>query len=76
MTWDIRYDRDAEDHLESHPTAESAIEAACVLIDQGCEVHGIWTGHLTELIDREQIVRIYSLRIKPRPNATVEFGNF
>jgi hypothetical protein len=67
MTWDIRFSRDDLDHLESYPTAESAIEAACLLIDQGCEVHGIWTGQLTEAIDREQIIRIYSLRIKPRP---------
>jgi hypothetical protein len=66
MTWDIRYNRAGSDHLEAHPTAESAIEAACNLIDQGCDVYGIWTGQLTEAVDREQIIRIYSLRIKPR----------
>jgi hypothetical protein len=33
MTWDIRYNRAAEDHLESHPTAERAIESACILLD-------------------------------------------
>jgi len=67
MTWDIRYTRGAEDYLESHPTAENAIEAACLLIDQGCDVYGIWTGQLAESVDREQIIRIYGLRIKPRP---------
>jgi len=67
MTWDIRYNRGTEDYLESHPTAETAIEVACLLIDQGCDVYGIWTGHLTEAVDREQIIRIYGLRIKPRP---------
>jgi hypothetical protein len=65
MTWDIRFSRDDLDHLESHPTTESAIEAACLLIDQGYDVHGIWTGDLTAAIDREKIIRIYSLRKKP-----------
>jgi hypothetical protein len=67
MTWDIRFSRDDLDHLESYPTAETATEAACLLIDQGCDVHGIWTGHLTETIDREQILQTYSFRIKPQP---------
>jgi hypothetical protein len=67
MAWDIRYNREGLDQLESHPTAENAIEAACLLIDQGYDVYGIWTGHLTEAVDREQIIRIYSVRIKPRP---------
>jgi hypothetical protein len=67
MTWDIRYSRGTVDHLESHPTAESAIDDACLLIDQGCDVHGIWTRHLTEAVHREEIIRIYSLRIKRRP---------
>ena len=61
---DIRYNRDAEDHLESHTSAESAIEAACLLIDQGCDVYGIWTGCLTEVVEREEIIRIYGLWIK------------
>jgi hypothetical protein len=64
MTWDIRYNRAAEDHLESHPTAERAIESACLLLDQRCDVYGVWTGDLAESIDREQILRIYGRRIK------------
>src|SRR5476651_1965860 len=64
MTWDIRYNRDAEDHLELHATAEGAIEAACSLLDQGCDVYGVWTGDLAESIDREQIIRMHGLRIK------------
>jgi hypothetical protein len=68
MTWDIRYNRDAEDHLELHATAEGAIEAACSLLDQGCDVYGVWTGDLAESIDREQIIRIHGLRIKSPAN--------
>ena len=64
MTWDIRYSRTGLDHLDSHPTAERAIGAACLLIDQGCDVHGIWTGH-TEALGREEIIRVCSLQIKP-----------
>jgi hypothetical protein len=62
MTWDIRYSRDGEDHLESYPDAETAIEAACVLIDQDCDVHGIWTGDLAEAVGPAQIMRVYSVR--------------
>jgi hypothetical protein len=64
MTWDIRYNRDGEDHLGSHPDAETAIEAACVLIDQDCDVHGIWTGDLAEAPDPAQIMRLHNLRSK------------
>jgi len=64
MTWDIRYNSDGLDHLQSHPTAENAIEAACSLLDQGCDVYGVWTGDLAESIDREQIIRIHGRRMK------------
>jgi hypothetical protein len=67
MTWDIRYNREGLDHLEAHPTAESAIVGACTLIDDGCDIYGVWSGHLIEAVDREQIFRVYSLRIKPQP---------
>ena len=59
-----RDDREGEDHLESYSTAESAIEAACVLIDHDCDVHGIWTGDLAEAIGPEQIMRIYNTRLQ------------
>ena len=64
MTWDIRYNPDGEDHLESHSDAETAIEAACVLIDQDCDVHGIWTGDLAETLGPAQIMQLYNLRSK------------
>ena len=49
----------------SYPTPERAIEAACRLMDAGCDVYGIGTGPLTDSIGREQIARIYALWNKP-----------
>ena len=64
MTWNIRYSRDGEDHLGAYSSAEAAIEGACVLIDQACDVHGIWTGDLAEAIGPAQIMSLYDIRSK------------
>jgi hypothetical protein len=63
MTWDIRYD--GEDSIESHPIAETAIEAACALVERDFEVHGIWTGVQTEALGLEQLLWEYNLRSGP-----------
>jgi hypothetical protein len=59
--WYVQYNRDAVDHVDTHPTPECAIEAACRLIDAGYDVFGIGTGALTDSIERDQIDRIYQL---------------
>ena len=61
MTWNVQYRKDATSHVASHPSPEQAIEAACRLIDDGCDVYGVGTGPLTDSIDREQIARIYAM---------------
>jgi hypothetical protein len=38
-----------------------AIEAACRLMDDGCDVYGVGTGPLTDSIEKEQIDRIYAM---------------
>jgi len=43
------------------PTPESAIEAACHLIDEGSDVFGIGTGPLTDTIAGNEIARIYAI---------------
>jgi hypothetical protein len=49
------------DRIGMHPSPELAIEAACELIDQGCDVYGIGTGPLSDSIARNQIARIYDI---------------
>jgi hypothetical protein len=71
MTWDIRFSRDGVEHLSAHPTAESAIEAACLLVDEGCAVYGIGTGFATDSIGEEEIVRICDLRAGAKLSAPV-----
>lgn len=61
MTWHVQYRKDTVDLIVRHPTPEQAIEAACELIDAGCDVYGIGTGPLTDAIDREHIDRIYAI---------------
>src|ERR1039458_8157327 len=46
MEWYVQYRKDTVDHIVRHPTPEQAIEAACHLIDDGCDVYGIGTGPL------------------------------
>jgi hypothetical protein len=59
MLWHAQYRKDAEDCLIRRLSPEEAIEAACSLIDDGCDVYGIGTGPLTDSIERDQIARIY-----------------
>jgi hypothetical protein len=61
MTWHVQYSKDAIDHIARHPSPEKAIEAACRLMDDGCDVYGVGTGPLTDSIDKEQIARIYAM---------------
>jgi hypothetical protein len=61
MSWHVQYIRDNVDQIEMHSTPEAAIEAACRLMDDGYEVFGIGAGPLSDMIDREQIARIYQL---------------
>jgi hypothetical protein len=66
--WHVQYRRGTIDHSVMHPSPEAAIETACRLIDDGCDVYGIGTGPLTDSIGPGEIARIYALwaRAKPR----------
>jgi hypothetical protein len=61
MNWHVQYIRDNVDQVDTHSTAEAAIEAACRLIDDACDVFGLGAGPLSDTIDREQIAGIYRL---------------
>jgi hypothetical protein len=61
MMWHVQYSKDATDRIERHSSPERVIEAACRLIDDGCDVYGVGTGPLTESIDRKEIARIYAM---------------
>ena len=48
MTWHVQYRLGTVDRVGRYPTPEAAnIEAACHLIDGGCDVYGIGTGPLS-----------------------------
>jgi hypothetical protein len=66
MTWHVQYRQAATDQLMRRPSPEAAIEAACRLIDQGCDVYGIGTGPLTDSISRDQIARIYGIWVRAK----------
>jgi hypothetical protein len=66
MTWHVQYRRDAAEHIARHPSPEAAIESACGLIDDGCDVYGIGTGPLTDTIARDEIARIYAFWVREK----------
>jgi len=68
MTWHVQYRKDAVDHIERHSSPERAIEAACHLIDDGCDVYGVGTGPLSDSIEREQIATIYEMWAREKPS--------
>jgi len=66
MTWHVQYRRDTVEQIVRYPSPEEAIEFACRLIEEGCDVFGIGTGPLTDSIERNQIDRIYALWARAR----------
>jgi hypothetical protein len=66
MTWHVQYRKDATDHIERHPSPERAIESACRLIDDGCDVYGVGTGPLSDSIERKQIAHIYAMWVRAK----------
>jgi hypothetical protein len=66
MTWHIQYRKDGTEHTARHSDPETAIEAACRLIDGGWDVYGIGTGPITDSIEGEQIAQIYAMWARAR----------
>ena len=66
MTWHVQYTRGTVDHIEEYPNPEAAIEAMCLLIDEGCDVYGLGTGPLNDSVDRDRIARIYDIWARAR----------
>jgi len=67
MAWFVQYEHAGTDHIVREKTPELAIETACRLIDDGCDVFGIGTGPLTDSIGKDQIARIYEMWTRARP---------
>ena len=61
MTWHVQYRKGGSDHIVRAPTPEAAIETACHLIDEGCDVFGVGTGPLTDTIAGNEIARICAI---------------
>jgi hypothetical protein len=68
--WHVRYRRNEAEQIGWFATPEEAIETACGLIDEGCDVYGIGAGSLDDSIAKDQIARIHSFWAKTKPHAT------
>jgi len=66
MRWHVQYREGGTDHLVRYPNPEEAIESACRLIDEGCDVYGMGTGSLINSIGRDEIARIYAFWARPK----------
>jgi len=74
MTWHVQYRKEGSEHIARAPSPEAAIEAACHLIDEGCDVFGVGTGPLTDSIARNEIARIYAIWAREK-NPIGQFSN-
>jgi hypothetical protein len=69
MTWHVQFTRPGGvAEIVRFPNPEEAIEAACQLMDNACDVFGIGTGPLSDSIDRNQIGRIYAMWLRAHPH--------
>ena len=65
--WHVQYRKDKSENVGWFATPEAAIEKACGLIDDGCDVYGIGSGPLGDSISTDQIIKIYALWAKANP---------
>lgn len=65
--WHVRYRKHEADHVRWYATPEDAIEAACCLIDESCDVYGIGLGSFDDSLAKDQIARIYALWAMANP---------
>jgi hypothetical protein len=59
MAWHVRFRFDGADHVTRHPNERAAVEAACRLMHDGCEVNGIGPDARGYTIGKAQMVHIY-----------------
>jgi hypothetical protein len=59
MIWHVQYRVDSVDYIAPYPNPERAIDAACLLIDHGCDVYGLGAGASADRMGRDEIDRIY-----------------
>ena len=69
MAWYVRFRFDGAGHIDRHPTKEAAIEAACCLIRDKCEVLAISAAPRDISLDRDQIARLFAEWSKVHPRA-------
>ena len=61
MPWRVQYRDESGECVAAFRSPESAIEAACSLIDRGHEVFSIGTADPGEAISETEIARIYAI---------------
>jgi hypothetical protein len=64
--WHVQYRRDTVECILRYHSPEDAIESACRLIDDGCDVYALGTGPVTDSIERDLIDRIYAMWARAR----------
>ncbi len=70
MTWRVQYSLNGADIVAPFPTPETAIEAACQLIDFGHDVTAIGMGaDPIDSISRGEITKIYAIWARARKPA-------
>jgi hypothetical protein len=61
MTWHVQYKGGGSESFLGFPSAECAVEAACLLIDDGLQVLGIATDDPDATIADDEIARISAI---------------
>jgi hypothetical protein len=72
VEWFVQYIKSGMSQLVRMETPEQAIETACALLDEGCEVSGLGMGPLANSIDQDQIARIYEIWVRAAPLQQVD----
>jgi hypothetical protein len=65
--WHVQYRKNDAAHIGRFATPEQAIENACGLIDDGCDVYGIGAGSLDDSIAKDQVAKIYAIWARAKP---------
>jgi hypothetical protein len=65
-SWHVQYRKAAANHVEWYPDSAQAVEAACRLLDEGCDVYAMGMELTDATIGRDEIARIHAFWARPK----------
>jgi hypothetical protein len=73
MDWFIQYRSGETDNVARHNSLDGAIESACKLLDDGCDVFSIGYQTIDNAVSKQDIESVYSIWVSAKGTFTTAY---